>query len=356
MPTDQHVPAVLEKCLEDLENRIDPETEDGLLQEWTDFSAGRFSGDIFSPKRATRSAPGVAWPEVSVNQALDSFDCMALQQYGQCARALAEGSGSLLAVRCNYGTGILPSLFGMEIFVMEEAYNTLPTSRPLNDLDAVRHIIAAGVPDLHRGYGEQVFEMAERYLKIARRYPKIGRYIHLYHPDTQGPLDVCELIWGSSIFYALYDHPGLVKDLLELVTETYRRFLHAWTALVPFRPQGNVHWGLFHMGNLMLRDDSAMNLSAEMFREFIRPYDQRLLAEFGGGAIHFCGKGDHFIGELARMPGVFAVNLTQPEYNNMETIFRCTVDRGIALLDLKRAAAEAALAAGRELYGRVHAW
>ena len=59
---------------------------------------------------------------------------------------------------------------------------------------------------------------------------------------------------------------------------------------------------------------------------------------------------------LAQMSGVYGVNLTQPEYNDMETIYSHTVDRGLLLLDLKHQAAEAALAAGRDLHGRVHAW
>ena len=44
-------------------------------------------------------------------------------------------------------------------------------------------------------------------------------------------------------------------------------------------------------------------------------------------------------------------NLTQPECNDMETIYRNTVDRGILLLGLDAAVAAAA---GRDLRGRVH--
>jgi len=97
-----------------------------------------------------------------------------------------------------------------------------------------------------------------------------------------------------------------------------------------------------------------MNLSPSQFDEFIGPYDQQLLDTFGGGAIHFCGRGSHYIDRVGRMRGVHAVNLTQPEHNDMETIFAHTVDRGIRLLALPRAAAEAALTAGRELRGCVH--
>ena len=105
----------------------------------------------------------------------------------------------------------------------------------------------------------------------------------------------------------------------------------------------------------MLRDDSAMNLSSDMFNEFIRPYDQRLLDEFGGGAIHFCGRGDHYIAALSAMDGVHAIHLSQPECNKMDTIYANTVDKGIRIVGLDLAAAESAIASGRDLHGQVHA-
>ena len=84
--------------------------------------------------------------------------------------------------------------------------------------------------------------------------------------------------------------------------------------------------------------------------EFVRPLDQRLFDEFGGGAIHFCGRGDHFIEAMSEMDGLYGVALSQPEYNNMETIYRHTVDKKIKLLGL---AAEAVQSAGRPLRGQV---
>ena len=111
-----------------------------------------------------------------------------------------------------------------------------------------------------------------------------------------------------------------------------------------------------HEGTIMLRDDSAMNLSPAMFDEFVKPYDQRLLDTFGGGAIHFCGRGDHYLDSMCRMPGMHAIAKSQPDYHDMEVIYRATVDRGIKLIGLQRAAAEAALARGRGLNGCVHCW
>jgi hypothetical protein len=347
--------ASLRNCLEDLEARIDPQQEEQLEREWTEFSQGLYHNGVFSPQRSRLSAPAFEWPKVSVNAALADKETMAIQQYGMCSQVLETGSGHVMNVRCNFGTSILPLLFGVELFVMDEALNTLPTSWPLNDIDAIKRIVDAGVPEIKGGYTEPVLEMGAFYAALAEQYPKIKRFVHIYHPDLQGPMDICEVVWGSTIFYAIYDRPDLVQALLEIVTETYIRFMRAWLDVIPFRKGFNAHWGLLHKGNIMLRDDSAMNLSPTMFDQFIRPYDQRLLDEFGGGAIHFCGKGDHYMERLSQMDKVYAINMSQPEYNDMETIYRHTVDKGINIIGLRPDAAQASAAAGRDLRGRVHA-
>ncbi len=348
---------LLHACLADLDRRIDAEVEDRLHSDWRAFVGGDWRDGIFSPRRLRAAPPGVPWPEARVNAAFDDYDWMALQQFGMCSRSLEAGDGALLAVRCNYSTAIVPSLFGAELFMMDDETNTLPTSVPLKGRgDAIQSLLDRGVPDPRAGLGGRVFDMAERYLEFFRRYPAIGRYVSLYHPDLQGPMDVCELLWGSSLFVDTLDRPELVKALLELVTQTYLRFMEAWDALVPADPALSVHWAMMHAGHIMLRDDSAMNFSPRMFTEFILPYDQQLLDALGGGAIHFCGKGDHYIARMSSLRGLTAIQMSQPECNDMETIYRHTVDKGIKLLGLQREAAELALRGGRDLHGAVHCW
>lgn len=341
--------------LEDLEARIDPAVEEQLLQEWRTFSDGRFGGDIFTPRRAAAAPAGVEWPTFSVNAAQRDYTIMALQQLSECSQKLADASGQLMNVRCNYGTAILPSLFDAELFVMDEELNTLPTNRPLEGgLTAIRELVARGVPHLDAGLWAKVISMAAYFQELFAPYPKIRRYIRIYHADMQGPMDCCELLWGCALYFDVYDNAELVHALLELLTRTYSAAMHDWQAHVPPLDGYEFHWGFLHRGYIMLRDDSAMNFSPAMFDEFIKPYDQRLLDEFGGGAIHFCGRGDHYIASMSSIPSLHSIAMSQPEMNDMERIYQHTVDKGIALIGLQRQAAEAALARGRLLHGRVH--
>jgi hypothetical protein len=348
---------MIDRYLEDLERRIDPQVEEGLFEQWRVFADGRCEEPIFSPHRPAGVPPSVEWPHVLVNDALRDVEAMALQQLEMCSKALAEGSGALLAVRCNYGTAILPSLFGAELFLMDTELDTLPTCRPLpGGCEAVQRLLDRGVPDLDTGQGDAVFRMERYYKGLFEGHPNLSRHVYIYHPDLQGPMNVCEMLWGGSFYVDLYDKPDLVKDFLSLITQTYIRFIRQWDALVLPLDGFAVHWSMLHRGRIMIRNDAATNLSPAMYEEFVRPCDQRLLDEFGAGAIHFCGRGDHFLAQAAGISGVHAFNITQPHLNNVETVFRNTVDQGIQLIGFERQAAEQALRRGRDMHGNVHCW
>lgn len=344
----------VESCLADLNGRIIPRVEQDLAAQWERFLDGDVGEGFWVPGRARAAeGPSVAWPDVSVNDAQRDVDAMVLHQFTACSgRIMCEG-GQALAVRCNYGVGILPSLFGAEIRLMDKTQGNLPTSIPMGP-ERCRQLLDKGVPDIHGSLGGNVFRAAARFRELMARYPVVAEHVALYHPDLQGPMDVVELLWGSDLFTAVYLEPDTIHALLNLVTDTYIAFMREWERIVP--PTGSatsVHWALRHRGRLMLRDDSAMNFPPELFDEFIRPHDQRILNEFDGGVVHFCGRGDHYIASLCTMDHLFGVNMSQPELNDMERIYTATIDARIPLLGFSRSAAEHARDAGRELRGMV---
>jgi hypothetical protein len=146
-----------------------------------------------------------------------------------------------------------------------------------------KKLISRGVPDLKNGLGAKTLEMGRHFKKVLDAYPKMGRFVRPYHPDLQGPLDVCEMLLSSEIFYALVDEPEVIKSMLEIVTETFIRFMQAWEAIFPPQSDFGVHWQMMHRGRFMLRNDCVLNLSPAMLDEFSQPYDDRLFRELGGG-------------------------------------------------------------------------
>lgn len=326
--------------LNEVESRIDPATEDNFRDQWRVFLDGECKDCIFTPCRKKTTPSSFSYRNININDAIENYELMLVSEMEGVSQALSSRDKGL-AVRCNYGTGIMTSLFGAKIFTLPHKMNTLPTTYSLNDTKKIRMLLDKGVPDLYGGFGRRVFEMGEFFANVFSHFPKIAHYVTVYHPDTQGPLDICELLWGSEMFYAMYDEPELVHNMLNLITETYTVFLEKWFAMYPCNARMNQHWNsLMHHGRILLRDDSAMNLSPELYMEYARPYDARLLHHFGGGVVHFCGRGDHYISLLCGIPELTGINMSQPHLNNMETIYKNTVDKGIKLLGFNREWAE----------------
>lgn len=204
---------------------------------------------------------------------------------------------------------------------------------------------------------QKVFECAEYYIGAIKSYPKIQKYVHYYHPDFQGPMDIVELLWGSALFLDIYDSPDLVKNLLAIVTDTYVHFMKQWNKIIPsFGKEYSVHWGMLVKGHITLRNDSAMNFSPEMYEEFIRPYDQRIFNAFGGGMIHFCGRGSHYVSRMSQMNNLYAINLSQPHLNDMNVIYANTIEKDIRITGFDYATAKQAQKIGKRFNGKIHCW
>jgi hypothetical protein len=344
------------RCMEDLSSRIDPAEEQANYLAWKTFIDGKCPEEYFVPPARTPKPPKVDWPDVHINDANDGdYELMLLSQFKMASDELSQGKANRLAVRCNYGTGILPTQFGCDLFHMPRDTNTLPTAVPLHDRDKIQTLLDKGLPDVRAGLCAKVLDCAEQFLEVFKNYPVLAEHVALYHPDWQGPIDVAEVVWGSEIFYAIHDEPDFVRSFLDLMTKTYAQAARAWFAMVPPSPDGyNVQWGFLHKGVLVLREDSLMNLSPQTYVDLIRPFDQELFDEFGGGYIHYCGRGDHFIPAMCEMKGLTAMNLSQPDYNDMEVIYRNTVDKGIPLIELHPDEVRRAVEAGRPLRGLVH--
>ena len=253
------------------------------------------------------------------------------------SRTLAN-SRNALSVRSNYGTGIMTSLFGAEIFEMPYELDTLPTTKPVADSDKIDAILDKGIPDLNTGFGKKVFLFGEYYAEIVKNYPKIQKYVSVYHPDAQGPLDIADLLWGMDIFYEMYDDPDRVHALLRLITDTYKVFIEKWFEMHPNRGELATHWGWMHKGNIFLRLDSAMNLSTEFYEEFSKPYDTELFEHFGGGCMHFCGTANHYIDSLCNTESLYGIQLSQPHLNDMEKLINAVESNKKRIMSLKNAA------------------
>ncbi|MEI6603624.1 MAG: hypothetical protein WCL54_09070 [Clostridia bacterium] len=246
-------------------------------------------------------------------EAFTDVEKMMVNELIPCCSHPEFKSDSLPMIRANYGVGTMPTLFGLDCQVVE---NNLPWVAHVG-ADQIKEILRRGVPDLRTGLGGRVFDTIQYYHEQLAAFPLCQQLVRVYHPDLQGPFDVAHLIWGSDIFIALYDEPELVHELLQLVTETYIAYMKELKKVLNDEDGDfNYHWGSLYPGRVLLRDDTPVILSKETYEEFVQPYDEQILAAFGGGTIHYCGRADQWVFSMMETKGLKGMNFGQPP--NME--------------------------------------
>lgn len=255
---------------------------------------------------------------------------------GSCCNCVDIRDDSLPMIRGNYNVGIIPSIFGLKTRFVGER----PWTDHVASIDDIKRIIEKGVPaEIKTGLAGKVFETQEYYREMLQPYPVCRDNIEIYHADIQGPFDVAHLIWGPDIYYALYDKPEIVHALLDLVTETIIAFMKESDKTVSKADEGFVfQWGTLYRGNIVIRDDTSVNLSKEMFREFVQPYDERIFQARGGGSVHYCGRADQWVYEILETVGLLALNNGQPPnisfgFDFLEKIYDKAKERKIALIN-----------------------
>jgi uroporphyrinogen-III decarboxylase len=131
--------------------------------------------------------------------------------------------------------------------------------------------------------------------------------------DCQGPLTTAlTLIGYDNFFYWMFDHPFKIHELMDLVTDALIRWIKTQKeqAQIPFKRDSYVHGVRLPdgYGGGWFSDDDAAMLSPEQYKEFVLPYNSRVLDAFNGGCIHFCGNANHHIENLLALKRLTAVN------------------------------------------------
>ena len=285
--------------LKDLENKIDVEGYHNLLID---------EEKVLNYQPMERAnvrvlyAPSLKGYEIK--EIHESMEKMMFNELMGCIPHIESGTG-LPMIRANYGVGTLPSLFGLSCKIVN---NNMPWVEHV-EKDEVKKIISRGVPDLDTGFGKKLTLTHEYYQEKLSKYPKCSDYIKIYHPDFQGPLDVAHLIYGADIYMDMYDDPEFVHELLSLVTDTYIAIMKRTKKEIEDEyGEHCFHWSHLYGGHVVVRNDSAVNVSAEMYKEFVQPYDEKILKAFGGGSIHYCGKADQWIFDMLKTKNLRAMN------------------------------------------------
>ncbi len=313
------------RCLEKLENIIDLEH----VKRTSDLQRAAFAFEPVDhiPTSIRYPLPAEDWPAFNFQEIYADMEWMLLEQLSTVYSSAKLKDDALYDIRANYGTGLVASLFGCPIHTFAD---TLPVATAAGDNETVRRIIAKGIPDLHSGIMGRALDTVAFYRDVLSGYPKLNKAVKSMLLDTQGTFDNASIIWGSSIYYALYDEPETIFRLLQLVTDTIDALVQEHRRIDGGElGEHNGEWQ--HLGGVCLRNDSCVTLGRAMFQKFVKPYDAQLMGKYGGWT-HFCGKAHAWWQELLDLPGIRGINPYQGNFYDLLEMYPLCAARRVAIV------------------------
>ena len=148
-------------------------------------------------------------------------------------------------------------------------------------------------------------------------------------------------VTGSTTIYVdIYNSPELIARALDTIARAQIGLAKHLSSYITDSTDGFSHQhATVIRGNILIRNDSTINISPAMYSEHVAPYDEMVLSELGGGGIHTCGKTEHNVEEFFALPSIRCLDLGQPELNDIDGIYAKARQRRIAL-DLVRVTRE----------------
>jgi hypothetical protein len=255
------------------------------------------------------------WPIFNFERIFYNQEKMLLNELRQVYLGAKLKDDRLCGVRANFGTGIIASMFGCSTHTFEDSL-PIGTAVPIENINK---ILANGVPDKNDGLMSKVWDTVAYFRETLRPYPKLSQVIGSQCFDIQGPFDNASIIWGSDIYLAMLDEAEKVTDLMDLISETIImtvRELRKIDGCSLIEHDGA--WNF--LGGVCVRNDSSVNLSGEHYETLVKPFDEKIIRQWGGW-IHFCGKAHQWWKRQLDIPGLKGINPYQGEFYNLYEMF-----------------------------------
>jgi len=201
-----------------------------------------------------------------------------------------------------YGTAVLASGFGLPIV---KNYKQDPAA-DLSKIKSPDEVKKLELPDPKRdGLMPQVLRTL--------RYFRQNCDLPVGVTDCQGPLTTALSVIGYDNFcYWMYDYPNIIHELMDKVTEA----LIQWIKVQKEHASVPMHGDSYPLGirlpdgygGTWLSDDDSVMIGSAHYKEFVVPYNSRVLNAFGGGCIHYCGYATQHIENYLNTEGLTAIN------------------------------------------------
>lgn len=201
-----------------------------------------------------------------------------------------------------FGTGVIPSALGCETH-FHPKQDPSPGASVIKSLEDIKKLQK---PDPYKdGLMPRVLDTID----FMRKHTDLPVSV----TDPQGPLTTALHLCGvENMFVWMCNYPEEAHQVMNFCTEV----VIEWITLQKKHAGQEMNSGAWPHGILLpegfggvwIADDDITQLPTDLYREFVVPYNSRVLKAFGGGTIHFCGSAQHQLDNLLETEGLTGVN------------------------------------------------
>jgi hypothetical protein len=236
-------------------------------------------------------------------------------------------------VRANFGTVVIASIFGGKI---EQREDNPPWVRHFDTAEQFKSIFDRDPLDFSQKFANEVVNTYRCYNHILSDYPGLKDCIKIVLPDLQGPLDTLELLRGSEIYSDFILDKELIEDGLKIMTKAQVGFAKYLSQFITDGPEDYAHQhATVIKGNILIRNDSAIMISPEIYAGQVAHHDEFVLSEMKGGGIHSCGTIDFNIPEIFRLHSIKCFDFGQSNLNDIDLVYQLAKEKKIPLIRIR---------------------
>ena len=200
------------------------------------------------------------------------------------------------------GTGVLASAFGVEN-IFREGMDPSVGMATINDIGQLSEL-RKPIPEV-----DGLMPKVLKYIRFMKEYSDLPVTI----TDPQGPLTTALSIVGYENFiYWLYDYPEKMHDFMQLVTDSLIDWIKLQKEIAGHAIDDDTYIEGIRVpegfGGVCFSDDDSVMFGADLYREFVLPYNSQVLKAFGGGAIHYCGNSNQNVKNYLATDGLTAIH------------------------------------------------
>ena len=280
-----------------------------LMLENFDWSAvartARFMEQIFSGPPPDR--PGcIVHPSVPPEEPpaippvhLDDFGRQAWREIRDMQRRPMGGDDFIPMFGTSVSTCALATAFGAEETQVGSLFWVKPCLTEMSQIDRLKK------PPVTAGRLGGVLERTRLYAE------RTDDRIPIKLMDFQSPFTTVEQLVGSDAFFLMpYDEPARLHAIMDIVTDFLIDF---------FRAQKTTAGSRYCTGSwppipfpkaagIQMSDDNLVNVSPEVYEEFVVPYNNRIAEAFGGLFLHSCTITPEHLPAVRKHRGLTGVN------------------------------------------------